>query len=295
MNEVSMTDLTFAPVEIDGVLKIIPPTAPAIAMVFDSPHSGLTLPDFERAVTDELVLLASDTHVDDLFGFAPSIGAPLLIAEFPRSFLDLNRSVMDVDLEMIEGEWPHAIRDNASARRGMGLIWRYAWGDTRMYDRRLTVGEMEARIDTYWRPYHREIVRLLDETHAAFGKVYHVNCHSMPAIGHVLSPDPAGTIRKDVVIGDYDAQASEPGFVNLVAETLKGFGYSVSLNVPFRGAELVSAYSAPARHRHSIQIELNRRLYMDEASRERSQGYAEMKGNLQSLGQVMAEYVASKL
>jgi N-formylglutamate amidohydrolase len=154
---------------------------------------------------------------------------------------------------------------------------------------------MEARIDTYWRPYHREIVRLLDETHAAFGKVYHVNCHSMPAVGHVLSPDPAGTIRKDVVIGDYDGQASEPDFVSLVAETLKGFGYSVSLNVPLRGAELVSACSAPARDRHSIQIELNRKLYMDEASRERSQGYAEMKGNLQSLGQVMAEYVASKL
>ena len=288
-----MSDLKFAPVEIDGVLKIIPPTAAAIPMVFDSPHSGLMLPDFERAVSNELVLVASDTHVDDLFSFAPSIGAPLLIAEFPRSFLDLNRSLKDVDLEMIEGEWPHPIRENASARRGMGLTWRYAWGDTPMYSRKLTVQELETRIDTYWRPYHRHIARLLDETHAAFGKVYHVNCHSMPAVGHALSPDPAGTVRKDIVIGDYDVQASEPDFVNLVAETLQDFGYSVSLNIPFRGAELVSGYSAPAAGRHSIQIELNRKLYMDETSREKSAGYGEVKSHLDKLGQVMMDYVAT--
>ncbi|MCM2472383.1 N-formylglutamate amidohydrolase [Rhizobium sp. CG5] len=289
-----MTDLTFAPVDIDGVLKLIPPTASAIPMVFDSPHSGLTIPDFDRSISDDLIRLASDTYVDDLFDFAPSIGAPLLVAEFPRSFLDLNRSLMDVDLEMVEGDWPHPVRDNASARRGMGLTWRYAWGDTPMHDRKLTVKELEDRIDTYWRPYHSTLVRLLDETHRAFGKVYHVNCHSMPAVGHALSPDPAGTLRKDVVVGDYDGQASEPDFVNLVAETLSGFGYSVSLNVPFRGAELVSAYSAPAKGRHSIQIELNRKLYMDEQTRAKTSGYDDLKANLSKLGDVMRDYVLGK-
>lgn len=289
-----MTVLSSPAVEIDDVLKIIPPTAPAIAMVFDSPHSGLTLPDFERVVPDELVRLAADTHVDSLFDFAPSIGAPLLVAHFPRSFLDLNRSLMDVDLDMVEGPWPHPIRESASARRGMGLTWRYAWGDTPIYGRKLTVKELEDRIDTYWRPYHRELVRLLDETHAAFGKVYHINCHSMPAVGHVLSPDPAGTIRKDIVVGDYDGQASEPDFVRLVVETLEGFGYSVSLNVPFRGAELISAYSAPARNRHSIQIELNRRLYMDEETREKNAGYDALKANLTKLGHVMSAYVTER-
>ncbi len=288
-----MTDLTIAPVEIDGVLKIIPPTAPAVPLVFDSPHSGLTLPDFERIASDELVRVAADTYVDDLFGFAPSIGAPLLIAHFPRSFLDLNRSLKDVDLEMVEGDWPHPVRDSASARRGMGITWRYAWGDTPMYGRKLTVKELEDRIDSYWRPYHREIVRLLNETYAAFGKVYHVNCHSMPAIGHALSPDPEGTVRKDVVIGDYDGQASEPDFVKLVAETLEGFGYSVSLNVPFRGAELVSAYAAPAENRHSIQIEVNRKLYMDEHTREKNAGYDELRTNLARLGEVMRDYAAN--
>jgi N-formylglutamate deformylase len=289
-----MTNLVFEPVDIPGVLQIIPPTASAVPLVFDSPHSGLTLPDFDRIVSDELVRVAADTYVDDLFGFAPSIGAPLLIAHFPRSFLDLNRSLKDVDLEMVDGVWPHPVRDNASARRGMGLTWRYAWGDTPMYGRKFTVKELEDRINTYWRPYHREIVRLLDETYTAFGKVYHINCHSMPAIGHILSPDPPGTIRKDVVVGDYDGQASEPEFVNLVIETLQGFGYTVSLNIPFRGAELVSAYSARAKNRHSIQIELNRKLYMDEDTREKNAGYDELKANLARLGEVIRDYVNEK-
>ncbi|WP_117189974.1 N-formylglutamate amidohydrolase [Rhizobium terrae] len=288
-----MTELNFAPVEIDGVLKITPPTAPPIPLVFDSPHSGLIIPDFERVASDELVRVAADTHVDDLFGFAPSIGAPLLIAHFPRSFLDLNRSLKDIDLEMVEGDWPHPVRDSASARRGMGLTWRYAWGNTLMYGRKFTVKELENRIDTYWRPYHRELVRLLDETHAAFGRVYHVNCHSMPAIGHVLSPDPPGTVRKDIVVGDYDGQASEPDFVKLVVETLESFGYSVSLNIPFRGAELVSAYSAPSRNRHSIQIELNRKLYMDEQTREKIPDYDALKTNLAKLGDVIRSYVTT--
>jgi N-formylglutamate amidohydrolase len=288
-----MQTLTFAPIEIEGVLSLIPPTAPSVPLVFDSPHSGLVLPDFERAVSDEMVLVAADTHVDELFDFAPSIGAPLLIAQFPRSFLDLNRSVMDVDLQMVDGDWPHPVRNSASARRGMGLTWRYAWGETPMYGRKLSVKELEDRIESYWRPYHSELVRLLDETHAIFGRVYHVDCHSMPAVGHELSPDPPGTVRKDIVIGDYDGRACEPEFVRLVTKTLEGSGYSVSLNIPFRGAELVSAYSDPSKNRNSLQIELNRKLYMNETTREKSAGFPELKANLERLGAVMRDYVVS--
>ncbi len=280
------------PSSIPGVMTLVAPHAPRIAMVFDSPHSGLTLPaDFHPAVSPELVRLASDTYVDELFSWAPDIGAPLLVAEFPRSFLDLNRSVKDVDTAMLDAPWPYEIRENAATKRGMGLTWRYAWGDTLMNDRPLTVAEMAARIDTYWRPYHRAIVALLNQTHAEFGAVWHINCHSMPAIGHSLSPDPPGSVRADVVVGDYDGASSEPDFVALVVETLKGFGYSVSLNKPFRGAELVSAYADPAARRNSIQIEVNRKLYMDELTRERLPEQVELRNNLAALGRVMADYV----
>lgn len=280
------------PASVAGVMTLTPPRAARIAMVFDSPHSGVTLPaDFKPAVPADMVLLATDTHVEDLFGWAPDIGAPFLAAEFPRSFLDVNRSFMDVDQAMLDAPWPHPVLQNASTQRGMGLAWRYAWGDTALHDRLLTVAEMEARIDTYWRPYHKALVALLDDIHAEFGAVWHVNCHSMPAIGHALSPDPAGSIRADIVIGDYDGASSEPDFVALVREKMQGFGYSVSLNKPFRGAELVSAYSNPSTRRNSIQIEVNRRLYMDEVTRERISGYNELRSNLAALGLVMADYV----
>ncbi|MGO1074182.1 N-formylglutamate amidohydrolase [Inquilinus sp. CA228] len=282
-------------VAIDGVLSIVPPRGLPSPMVFDSPHSGLALPaDFRPAVSPELVRLASDTHVDALFDFIPDLGAPFLLAHFPRSFLDVNRSLLDVDPELVEGDWPHPVRDSGSTRRGMGLIWRYAWGDAAMYDRRLAVAEVEARIERYWRPYHDRLRGLLDAVHGAFGRVYHINCHSMPAVGHALSPDPAGTVRPDFVLGDYDGASCEPGFVQLAAETLRGLSYSVALNVPFRGAELVSAYSAPERGRHSLQIEINRRLYMDEESRERTAGFEALRGDLEGLGRVLRDYAASR-
>ena len=290
-----MTHLRIDAVAIDGVLTVIPPRGTPSPLVFDSPHSGLALPaDFRPAVSPEMVRLASDTHVDALFDFAPDLGAPYLLAHFPRSFLDVNRSLLDVDLDLVEGDWPHPVRDSGSTRRGMGLIWRYAWGDAAMYDRRLTVAEVEARIERYWRPYHDRLRGLLDAVHGAFGRVYHVNCHSMPAVGHALSPDPAGTVRPDFVLGDYDGASCEPGFVQLAAETLRGLGYSVALNVPFRGAELVSAYSDPPRGRHSLQIEINRRLYMDEESRERIAGFEKLRGDLEALGQLLRDYAVSR-
>ncbi|MGU3576020.1 N-formylglutamate amidohydrolase [Brucellaceae bacterium C25G] len=289
-----MPDRLFEDTHLDDVFSTIAPKVPSLPLVFDSPHSGLTIPrDFKPAVSDELVRVAADTYVEDLFRIAPEIGAPLLYAHFPRSFLDLNRSTLDVDLEMIDGEWPHAYRESPSAKRGMGLIWRYAWGDQLMYNHKLSVAEVENRIDKYWHPYHQELVRLLDKTHVHFGYVYHINCHSMPAIGHALSPDPAGTVRADIVVGDYDGISSEPEFVNLVVNTLSGFGYSVSRNIPFKGAQLVSAYSNPENGRHSIQIELNRKLYMDETTREKTNDYNELQNNLSKLGHVIADYTQS--
>jgi N-formylglutamate amidohydrolase len=286
-----MTD----PVQIPGVLEVIPERGTPSPMVFDSPHSGLELPaDFRPAVSPAMVLKASDTWVDALFDFAPDLGAPFLLAKAPRSFLDLNRSALDVDPDLLDAPWPHAIRDNAATRRGMGLTWRYAWEDVPMYAAPFSVAEMEDRLDRYWRPYHAALRRLLDAARERFGVVYHINCHSMPAVGHRLSPDPPGTVRPDVVIGDYDGAACEPGFVTLAIRAFEERGYTVSLNKPFRGAELVSAYAEPAAGRHSIQIEVNRRLYMDEDTREKAQGFTRLHDDLRAVCGHLRDYAQDK-
>ena len=277
---------------IPGVLHVIAPEAPEVPLVFDSPHSGLTLPDgFRPAVEPAMVRRASDTYVDELFNAAPRVGAPLLVAEFPRSYLDVNRAVDDVDVSMISGNWPHPTTPSAASKRGMGLAWKYAWGDVLMHDGPIDVAEMEHRISTFWHPYHARLKALLDHTYGAHGQVFHINCHSMPAFGHKLSPDPAGTARADFVIGDRDGTSCDSAFVAHLCTIVQDLGYSVKCNEPFKGAELVRAYSDPSLNRHSVQIELNRGLYMDEASREKSPGFATLQRDLSEIAARLREYV----
>ena len=277
---------------VPGVLHVLPPEGPAGPLVFDSPHSGLALPDgFHPAVEPAMVRRASDTYVDELFAAVPEIGAPLLVAEFPRSYLDVNRAADDVDVSMIDGDWPHPTAPSAASQRGMGLAWKYAWGDVLMHDRPISVTEMEHRITTFWHPYHARLKALLDHTHQTHERVYHINCHSMPAFGHKLSPDPAGTRRADFVIGDRDGSSCDPALVTYLCETIRKLGYSVKINEPFKGAELVRAYSDPEQRRHSVQIELNRALYMDESTREKLPEFAKLQQDLTTVMGLLKSFV----
>lgn len=292
------TDEFFLPMpeDIPGVLDISPPTAPLIPLVFDSPHSGLDLPmDFHPAVDAATVRVSADTHVDDLFSEAPEHGAPLLRALFPRSFLDPNRSLADMDAALIAGAWPYHLRDSSTARRGMGLIWRNAWGETPMYDRKLTVAEARDRIRCYWLSYHMALRQLLDGAFAQFRTVYHLNCHSMTNEGHAMSSDGPGSARADICIGDLYGVSAGAEFTAMLCELLEREGFRVAMNKPFRGAELTEAYANPAIGRHAIQFEINRRLYMNEETRERSADYPDFKQAMSRLTAELAKYIRQKV
>lgn len=240
--------------------------------------------------------IASDTHVDALFAAAPDVGAPLLSARFPRSFLDVNRSLLDMDTSMVEGDWPHPVARSPTAAPGMGLMWRYAWGNEPMHSRKLTVAEAEAedRIRRYWQPYHAALAQLMHATYGRFGKVYHLHCHSMTAEGHAISSDGAGTQRADICLGDLNGTVAAPEFVALIRGTLTAEGLDVALNKTFRGAELTQAWSSPAHGRHSVQFEINRRLYMNETTRERTPDFEAPQATLTRLCAVLADYARAK-
>ena len=265
--------------------------AEPIALVLDSPHSGEWYPDdFDHLPPREVVRRAEDTHVARLWRDAVDHGATLIEARFPRAYIDANRSLADVDVELLADAWPDPVAPSRKTQQGIGLVWRVARGGAPMYARKLTSAEVRARIDRCWRPYHDALTALLDERHRRFGAVWHVDCHSMPAVGDDNADDP-GRERADFVLGDRDGATCEPAFTALVATTVRGLDYSVAINDPYKGVELVRKHGRPHEGRHSLQIEIKRSLYMDEETLEPNAGYARLQRDLATLAARIASHV----
>ena len=275
-----------APLEIRG------PAAAAIPLVLDSPHSGRAFPaDFGAAVSETELREGEDSYVDELYAAAPGMGVPLLAALWPRTYLDPNRHVGDVDLDLIEGAWPGEYRPSGKAKVGKALIWRTLEDGRPIYSGRLAPGIVAGRIERFHRPYHQAIQKLLGETHARFGRVYHINCHSMRAVAGRQSEDGEGRERADFVLGDRDGTTCEPRFTEFVRGALADMGYRVKVNDPYKGVELVRAYSDPKAGRHSLQIEINKRLYMDEATLAKNAGFGKLQKNLSTLLKEMKSFL----
>lgn len=250
-----------------------------VPVVFDSPHSGSIYPsDFNHVIPIDKIRRAEDMYVDELFEDAPDHGATLIAAQFPRSYIDPNRSLEDLDPELLAESWPGVVRPGEKARLGHGLIWRLCPPDMNLYIEKLSPEQVRRRIDGYWRPYHEALRQALDDLYDRFDAVWHVNCHSMPSMAR--GPFLNGSAQPDFVLGDRDGTTASPDFVHLVRDRLHGMGYSVKINDPYKGVELVRAYSDPARGRHSLQIEINRAIYMDEVTFERLPRFRELKADI---------------
>lgn len=264
----------------------------ATALVLDSPHSGTRYPeDFAFACELATLRRAEDTHVDKLYDFAPALGVGWVEAFFPRSYLDANRDTTEVDVGLFDDTWPHAVSDDprvmGKVRLGKGLIWRTTDEGLPIYQRKLTVAEVQARIAQCWQPYHAAVAQAIDTAHARHGYSIHINCHSMPAIASASATDFPGEAHADFVVGDRDGSTAAGALSRLVCEHLQGLGYSVAYNHPYKGVELVRRYGAPQQQRHSIQLEINRKLYMSEETLDINDGFAPLKASLQSLVQLL--------
>ena len=257
-------------------------------LVLDSPHSGTDYPDdFKFACAFLALRTAEDTHVEKLYDFAAGLGVHWIEALFPRSYLDANRNTTEVDLSLLDADWPATVETDpkvmAKVRLGKGLLWRTTDDGEPIYQRKLTVAEVQFRIDTCWTPYHAAVAQAIEAAHAAHGYSIHINCHSMPAVSTASATDFPGEVHADFVVGDRDATTASAALSQLVLNHLRGLGYNVAYNHPYKGVELVRRYSDPAAHRHSIQLEINRKLYMNERTLEISNGYQELRINLRSL------------
>jgi len=271
------------------------PAGTPVPVVFDSPHSGTDYPeDFRPGVPMSALRQAEDAFVDELYACGPRHGATLVAARFPRSYIDPNRSLLDVDTSLLDAPWPGPAAASRKTQLGIGLIWRLLDTGEPIYARKLSVDEVRRRIAEYHQPYQKAVKDAMDATHAHFGAVWHVNCHSMPAVSSAISEEGPGKPRADFVLGDREGTTCEPAFTAFVAETLSGLGYEVKVNDPYKGVELVRAFSDPAAGRHSLQIEANRRLYMDERTGRKSPGFERLASDIERMVKAICGYAAER-
>lgn len=265
-----------------------------LPLVFDSPHSGILYPaDFDHACDFATLEKAEDKYVDELFAGAPDQGAALLCAEFPRSYIDVNRCERDIDVDLLEDIWPEEINPTPRSHAGIGLIRRLVRPGMPLYSRSLKSAEIWARIEKYYRPYHAMLEQLIENAHYTHGHVYHINCHSMPtADGHSFRANPLKSA--DFVLGDRDGTTCDIAFTHAMRDFIKGMGYKVSVNDPYKGVELVRRYSNPATGRNSIQVEIARGLYMNEDTYKKSSNFKAVQADINKLIKFCADYVQAQ-
>jgi N-formylglutamate amidohydrolase len=281
--------------------RLLRPRTQATAAIFASPHSGRAYsPAFlDQSVLDARALRSSeDAFVDELFAAATDLGAPLLLADIPRAYLDLNRAPDELDPALIEdvARAPH----NPRVSSGIGVIPRVVSGGRHIYRGKMPLKEAEARLRHHWYPYHNALRDLMEETFVHFGQAILIDCHSMPheAIdGHFR----AGGPRPDVVLGDRFGAACGPDIMDGIEAAFCNVGLRVARNTPFAGAFIAQSYGRPSAHRHVVQIEIDRALYMDEALVERSRNFAafqevmtDVTGEIARLGRLSSKAMAAE-
>ena len=278
--------------------------ADPLPVIFESPHSGRDYPeDFNYACNYNDLIRMEDRYVEDLFSAAPSKGASLLYALFPRSYIDVNRAIDDIDPNLIDGKWLHEehgkIAPSARSDAGIGLIPRLIKPGKPIYSRTLTPDEIKSRINTFYAPYHTKLQQYIEESHYRFGKVWHVSCHSMPSTSAYPKRTPRliGYTEQpcDFVLGDRDGTTCGREFIHTIRDFLRNKGFYVTLNDPYKGVELVKKYSQPTRGRHSLQLEINRALYMDEHSSSKTPSYDALKNEMTELVELCTQYARENL
>jgi N-formylglutamate amidohydrolase len=259
-------------------VDIVTPAEQTLPIVCASPHSGAVYPADLLAASrlDAMTLRRSeDAYVDELFGAAPALGAPLLKARFARAYLDPNREPYELDPAMFADPLPAYVnRHSPRVRMGLGTIARVVASGEEIYGRKLWAEEAVARVERLYRPYHHALKQLVAATRDKFGFYVLIDCHSMPSA--CLGERACRPGRADIVLGDCHGTSCHAAVTDTAHRALAAKGYAVARNVPYAGGFTTAHYGQPGVGGHCLQIELSRALYMDERSFERKSQFARL-------------------
>jgi len=263
-----------------------PPPTP---LVFASPHSGRDYPDdlmAAAALDAQTIRRSEDAFVDDLIAASPTLGAATITARYARAYIDLNREAFELDATMFEDELPEFARARtARVAAGLGAIARVVSEGQEIYSRKLMFAEARGRIEGAHRPYHAALERLIGEAHRRHGFAILIDWHSMPV---AAARSDARDKSCDFVLGDRYGAACAGLLTHRVERELEAMGYRVARNTPYAGGYTTEHYGRPARRTHALQIEINRGLYLNEATLTPTAGFDQLKANLEQLTRVLA-------
>src|SRR6266436_7127208 len=274
--------------ELEPPFEILEPAETQGPVVFNSPHSGSIYPPaFLSAARLELAQLrrSEDSFVDELFTGVVRRGFPLMRAHFPRCYVDVNREPYELDPRMFDGRLP-SFANTRSMRvaGGLGTVARVVGDAQEIYDQRIPVEDALRRIEGLYKPYHRALRKLMTRIYREFGAAVLVDCHSMPSAAGPKDERP----RADIVIGDRYGTSCLSIIADTIEMTMRERGYSVSRNKPYAGGFITEHYGNPAAGLHSIQLEINRALYMDERRLERSANFPRVAADMVILADRLA-------
>lgn len=273
------------------LFSLYEPSRQIIPFVYNSPHSGRYYPEsfLEASRLDfHDIRRSEDYYTDVLFEGALDLGAPLLAANFPRSYLDVNREPYELDPKMFDGPLPsYANIGSMRVAGGLGTVPRIVAENMEIYQRRLRVSEALERIETIYKPYHNCLSHLVGRTHAAFGMAVLVDCHSMPGTIRI----PGSNVKPDIIVGDRYGTSASRDISQAALHFLQELGFVVSSNKPYAGGFITEYYGRPMRSTHALQIEVNRAIYINETTLELLPEFHAVKMALEIFMRQMADFV----
>ncbi len=255
-----------------GLIALERPDPQSLPLVVTVPHAGrdygmrftssVRLSEIERRGTE-------DCFADAFAARAPSLGAPLLKALFPRVWLDVNRDERELDPLLIKDNLPpDSLPATASVKAGLGVVPRLMTGGRAIHSSLLPMAEIEQRLALGWRPFHATLQSLIAETRKTFGFCLLIDCHSMPTSREAEPPD--------IVLGDNFGKACDARLTSEAERFFKDQGFRLAINKPYAGGYITRHYGQPENHVHALQIEISRSLYMNERRFEILQGLGDM-------------------
>ena len=252
--------------------------------IFNSPHSGcIYTKEFLESTNLEIYDLrtSEDAFIGELFYPAKFFNCLLMEAKFPRTFIDLNRSHLELDPRLISGDFrfDKTVRNMA----GMGVIPRISGNGKEIYSKPIFAKDAIKRLESFYFPYHSHLYNLLLESKKRLGYAVLFDCHSMPSKLNLEFSNSKYNNAPDIILGDLNGTSCSPFLVSEVKAIFEKYNFFVTKNHPFSGGYITKQYGNPSNAIHVIQIEINKKLYMDENSLKKNKNFENFKIKLTSV------------